>query len=125
MTDPGSDRRLDGRVRDDPPEPEALSVADWTVDWVLVYVHQPNLWPVAVAILGHVVLVLTGLELIGWRTGSPLPWIALVALGALSAWLGALEIRTYGRPGGAWVALALTWLTSGALSWFSERTGIL
>lgn len=110
----------------DEPDPDAsVTLSDWTLDWVLAYVHQPNLWPVAVAILGHVVLLLTGLELIGWRTGSAVAWVALVALGGLTAWLAALEVRAYARPGGAWVALALTWAASVALAWFAERTGVL
>ena len=71
------------------------------------------------------VLVITGVGLAGWRTGSPVAWVALGLLAALTGWLGWLEVRERGRPGAAWVALGSTWLASLALAWFAERTGVL
>src|SRR5262249_21011944 len=46
---------LSGRV-----DPDSPGLADWLAEWVLPYVHEPNLRPVAIAILGHVMLVIGG-----------------------------------------------------------------
>jgi hypothetical protein len=93
--------------------------------WLLPYLREPVLWPVLVALLGHVMVGLAPLMLLVWRTGNG---TALVLLGGLllgTAGLVTFEGVRFGRPGPVTFTCALTWLSSGALAWLGESTGFL
>jgi hypothetical protein len=107
------------------PREPAEGLADWVDRWILTYARDPSLGPVAIALLGHVVVVVAGVALVALRTGSVLAWIGLVLMAALTLALCGLEVKRFGRPGGAALMLLLTWIASGALVWFAERTGVL
>jgi hypothetical protein len=106
-------------------EPLPPGWPEWMEQWLLPYLREPVLWPVLVALLGHVVVGLAPLMLVVWRTGNP---TALVLLGLLSlgtAGLVGFEALRFHRPGAVTLTCALTWLSSGALAWLGERTGVL
>ncbi|MBX2798289.1 MAG: hypothetical protein KTR31_11485 [Myxococcales bacterium] len=96
----------------------------WVEEWVLPYLHNRALWPVWFAILGHVVVVLAGLMLLGWR-GTTDGWVLTAVLLAASAALTVQEVRVSGRLGGVALSLGLLWLTSVGLAVLAEQTGIL
>lgn len=109
---------------DDAPPPRA-SWPEWVETWVWPYLRDSKLWPVWIAVLGHVVVVLAGLMLVVWREGTPEAWVGLVVLLLGSAALSVQELRVSGRPGPVIASLSLTWLASVGLGWLSEATGIL
>jgi hypothetical protein len=100
------------------------ALADWIDRWVLTYATESDLWPVAVALLGHVSLGIAGLVLIGLRTGSVLAWALVGGFAAVTLALAAIEVRRR-SPGRAVGALALTWVGAAAMAWFGDRTGVL
>jgi hypothetical protein len=112
-------------LRPPPPPPATERVADAVDRWFLQYVRDMNLLPVTLALFGHLVLLVAGLLLGVWRTGSVGAGLGLAVLGALSVGLGAVEARVVGIGGRAtWIVVA-TWLGGVALAWYSERTDFL
>ncbi|HHO50737.1 MAG TPA: hypothetical protein ENK18_07640 [Deltaproteobacteria bacterium] len=105
--------------------PRRAAWPEWIETWVWPYLSNSTLWPVWVALLGHVVVVITGLLLLAWREGTPEAWLLLLLLSLGSAVLGIQELRVSGRPGGVIASLVLTWLASMGLGWLSGATGIL
>ena len=92
---------------------------------MLPYVREPALWPVALAVLGHVVVVLAPLMLAVHRVGS---WLAAAALGGIAALTlvpVVHEVRVHGRPGAVFVALALTWVVSVAAAVGAGSAGLI
>ncbi len=92
---------------------------------MLPYVRNPSLWPVLVALLGHVVIVIAPLMLAVWRVGSVAAGVVLVALAALTLGACVVEARALKRPGGVGVSLALTWAAALGVAWLAESTGFL
>ena len=92
---------------------------------MLPYVRNPSLWPVLVALLGHVVIVLTPLMLAVWRVGSGLAGLGLVLLAGLTVAACGMEARALRRPGAVALSLGLTWAAAVALAWVAEETGFL
>ncbi len=107
---------------DRPREETRPSWPAWVEDWVWPYLSESMLWPVWIALLGHVVVVVAGMMLVAWRDGTPEAWIGLAVLGLASAALAIWELRIDGRPGGMSLSLLGTWLSSLALA---ESTGFL
>jgi hypothetical protein len=97
----------------------------WFEQWVLPYLREPVLWPVLLAVMGHVVLVVTALELAVWRVRSIESGVVLLALALGSAGATLFEVRRSGRPGPVTVTLALSWAASVGGAWLAERTGVL
>lgn len=97
----------------------------WVRDWVLPYVDDSILWPVAFALLAHVVIILVPLMLQVWRYGSVAGAIGLLWLFGCTAYVVRMERAAVGRFGGITVALVLTWLSCIPTAWFCETTGVL
>jgi hypothetical protein len=97
---------------------------DWVDRWMVTYARDADLWPVAIAILGHVAVAVAGLALVGVRTGSGFAWGLVAGLAAASIAIAGVEIAKRG-PGRATVALALTWALGVALAYGADRTGLL
>lgn len=115
----------DRETRTTEPEGIAADVAAWVEGWVLPYLGEPALWPVLIALLGHVVVVLTPLMLAVWRVQSPAAALALAGALALTFWLSRVGWRIEQYP---WLLAATalaTWLSSFAFAVLCERTGIL
>jgi hypothetical protein len=93
--------------------------------WLLPYLREPVLWPVLVALLGHVVVGLAPLMLTVWRTGNSTAIFLLSVLLLGTAGLVGFEGVRFHRPGAVTLACVLTWLSGGALAWLGERTGVL
>lgn len=94
----------------------------WFEVWVLPYAREPVLWPVLLAILGHVVLLFAIGLLDLWRGegfGAAVLSVALTL--ALVGW----EVRVARRPGALSISIALTWVAGVVLAVFSQRTGFL
>jgi hypothetical protein len=97
----------------------------WVETWVLPYVEEMALWPVLVALLGHVVVIVVPLMLHIYRNGPGFNVFVLGLFVAASVWLVRMELRARGGPGGlTWVMLG-TWLVSFPFAWFAESTGVL
>ena len=97
----------------------------WVERWVVPYVDDMLLWPVAFVLLIHVVLILVPLMLSVLRTGNPGAVGAVLLAGVASAHLIRMELRAVGRPKGLTVAVALVWACSFPLAWYAEGTGVL
>lgn len=95
----------------------------WMEDWVIPYVREPALWPVLLALLGHVVVAIAPMLLAAWRTREPWAFVGLAAMVALSAWLVGFELRRFHRPRGVTAVVVGTWLCSVGLAWLADRTG--
>lgn len=90
---------------------------------MLPYVREPALWPVLIALLGHVVVGLSPLMLSVWRTGSVYAGLALLGLLLGSCGLVAFEIYRFRWPGPVALTCLLTWLAGGGVAWLADRTG--
>jgi len=97
----------------------------WVQEWVLPYLAEPALWPVLLALLGHVVVVIAPLVLAVARTGSPWAVAGLVALAAVSGWLVRWEWRVRGRPGAVSLTVAATWGVGLFSAWGADQLGVL
>lgn len=97
----------------------------WVEDWVLPYVTEPALWPVLLALLGHVVVVIAPLVLAVARTGSLYAVAGLVVLAAVSAVFVRWELRVRGRPSAVTGAVVGTWIVSLVSAWGADRLGVL
>jgi hypothetical protein len=107
------------------PRPASSGWPDWLEQWVLPYLREPALWPVLVAIMGHVVVAVVALELALWRERSVGSGALLALLLAGSGAATTFEIRRSGRPGAVTATLALSWAASVGGAWLAERTGLL
>jgi len=132
----GGDPPVLGDVRPLRVEGPALAVAGpdaaappawplWVEEWVLPYLREPALWPVLLALLGHVVVVIAPLCLAVARTGSGWALLGLLMLAAGSAWLCRWELSVRGRPGSVAATVGLTWLVSLVSAWGADRLGVL
>ena len=89
----------------------------WMERWVWTYLREPSLWPVALALLGHVMILLAPVMLFAWRDGNPFAYLAL--------FLVRLEARHLRRPGAVTLALTLTWAAAVGVAWAGWRWGLL
>ena len=114
------------------PDRPSLRLADpappgwplWIELWVLPYVREPALWPVLVALLGHVVVGIAPLVLYVVREGGLRSELFLATLVLGSLGLVGFELWRFRRPGGVTAALVGTWITSLGLAWIFDRTGV-
>lgn len=103
--------------------PSASGWPAWIDEWVLPYLENRALWPVWVAVIGHVVVAVAGIVLVGLRTGLPEAWIGVGLAVVGSAWLVVREARASG-PGGVTLTVVLAWLGALGLVGLAEATGI-
>ena len=87
------------------------------------YLEDSALWPVAFALLGHVVVVIVPVMLLVWRGSAP-AWAPLLLLVSGSVYLLHMEFQAKRRPGALTVAVLLTWGCSLPLAYVAESTGI-
>ena len=86
------------------------------------FFRERALWPVLVAILGHVMMLFALAVLEVWRgTGF---WAALVSV-ALTAGIAVWEVRIQGRPGALALSLAGTWAAAAGIVALALETGFL
>ena len=104
-------------------EPLPPGWPDWVETWVLPYVRDEALWPVLVALLGHVVVIFAPLVLYVVRTRSPTALGALSLLVLASVGLVGFETVRFRRPGGVTLVVLATWAVSLGLAWLADRTG--
>ena len=124
----GRDRRglrVVGPDEQPPPKPPHVGWPPFVEEWLLPYLREPSLWPVAVAVLGHVVVVLAPLMLVLWRTGSVAAGMALGVLLVASLWPVRWEVGAQGRPGCATGVLVVVWVVSGLTAWLAGDFGLL
>jgi hypothetical protein len=106
-------------------DPEAPVGPDtWIERFVLPYFTESMLWPVLVALLGHVVVVLALPMAQAWRTRS-LVWVAVVfLLAAISFWPVQSELGRKRRPGAVSVAIGGTWLAAAIVAALGVYTDV-
>ena len=97
----------------------------WMERWVWTYLREPSLWPVALALLGHVMIVLAPVMLFAWRDGNPFAYLALFLVISGTVHLMWLEVRHIRRPGAVTLALTLTWAAAVGVAWAGWRWGLL
>jgi hypothetical protein len=96
----------------------------WVEQWVLPYVDDIALWPVLVALLGHVAVILVPLMVQVIRNQS-IPALGVLAMLAWNSWLVVrMELRAIGRAGRLTAAMLGTWTISLPLAWWTESIGV-
>ncbi len=98
---------------------------EWYVTWVEPYVAEPVLWPVAVALSGHVMLLLAPVLLAVVRTRHPSAILLLLMLIAGTAGLIRFEVMHRGRPRGLSGAIVFTWMVSILVAIVAFRTDFI
>lgn len=107
-----------------PPEPDDEPWSPGVERWVMPFLREPALWPVAVAVVGHVVVLLAVILLTAARSPSPWAWAALILLGLSTGGQVVREIRATGRPG-LWTGTLLgTWAAAAGLALLADRLGV-
>lgn len=103
-------------------EPEAGWPA-WVETWVLPFVQESGLWPVLVALLGHVLVFIAPLLLGLWRghTGASLPLTVMILV---SFWICKTEHEATGRLGRVTAVVFGSWFASFVLAWAADFTGV-
>lgn len=98
----------------------------WFVEeWVLPYLYEPALFPVLLALLGHVVVVLAPLMLIVARVHHVGAALALLLAAAASSFPLRWEWNADGRPGKVAATVLLTWAFSAGAAVVGGRLGVL
>lgn len=77
--------------------------------WVMPYLGETFLWPVLVAVIGHVVALQALIVLNAWRQPLPLAGFACGLLVVLTLRLMWTEIAFYRRPRGVSLFLGICW----------------
>lgn len=106
-------------------ETPATPWPEWVEKWVLPYLGETALWPVLIAVIGHVVALLTLVVLTAWREPLPIGAFGLGLMLVITSRLAWVEIRFYKRPGAMSGFIALCWALSFGGAIFAEHTGLL
>lgn len=106
-------------------EPTTGAWPGWVQTWILPYVDDMALWPVLVAVLGHVLVVLVPLELVLARTAHPIAAFVLAALLAGTGEVVRMEVRATGRPRALTGIGVGMWLLSVPCAYGAHVSGIL
>jgi hypothetical protein len=106
------------------PEPPPEESGDWVDRYFLPFVREPTLWPVLIVVIGHAAAFITPVILIGVRDRGVFALAALLAVAGLSLSVVRFELRERGGIGGLTAVLAAVWITSAALAWVADATGI-
>lgn len=93
--------------------------------WLLPYVDDFALWPVLVAVLGHVVVILVPLQLAMLRGPSLIAAALLALLLAGSGEVARMEVRARGRPGIITGVIVGTWAISVPCTYYANLWGVL
>lgn len=110
----------------DPPSAErSEEEGGWADQWVWPFLREPVLWPVAVAIIGHVVLVQAWLLVEVWRAAAPQHTAAFGVLVVMSVGLVHGELRSRRRPGAVAFTVVASWAVAALVAWGAGSYGIL
>jgi len=102
------------------PEPiplRSLTWPGWADRWLLPYLRRSELWPVLLAVLGHVGLAIALLLLVALVDRNPAGWAALWLVGSGTFALVRHEWRGEGRPGVVSAAVGIAWALGGIMTW--------
>lgn len=97
----------------------------WVEQWILPYLEDMSLWPVLVAVLGHVLVVLVPLELAFVRGPSLAAAAVLSVLLVVTFEMVRMEIRALRRPGWLTAIGIGMWVASVPCAYYAGSTGIL
>jgi len=97
---------------------------EWVQTWILPYINEPVLYPVAFALIGHVVMLIAPMMLFVHRHRSTNSIVILTLLAVGSAALVRFEFKYRRMPGPVTVVVALTWMSSAGLAWISDYYGV-
>lgn len=103
---------------------ETADWPEWVQTWILPYISEPTLWPVAFALLGHVVVLIAPMMLFVQRHGSINSLVVLILLALGSVALVRFELKYRRMPGAVTVTLVLTWASSAGIAWLSDYYGV-
>lgn len=105
--------------------PRPTGWPEWVETWVMPYLEESALWPVLIALLGHVVLLFAVMILAFARSLNPLAGfgVGLLVLGSVD--LVRNERAAMGRLGRVTWTVVLTWLASLLTAWGLGSVGVL
>ncbi|MEZ4316934.1 MAG: hypothetical protein R3F61_05510 [Myxococcota bacterium] len=96
----------------------------WVQQWVMPFLQESGLWPVLVAILGHVVILIAPM-LAALSRGNRAMSLPITVVVMVSFWLCRTEYEATGRLRGVTLVVVLVWLASIALGAVAGHYGIL
>ena len=96
----------------------------WARSWILPYFEDSALWPVLIAILGHVLVLIVPLLAFAYRSRNPVSYVFIAALVFVTGQLAWVEFRAVGRPGAITGVVAVLWASSIPLAWYTGKIGI-
>ncbi len=106
-------------------ETPATPWPDWVEKWVLPFLDETSLWPVLIAVIGHIVALLTLVVLTAWRQPLPVGAFGVGLMLVISGRLAWTEISFYQRPGAMTGFIALCWALSIGGAVFAQHYGLL
>jgi hypothetical protein len=101
------------------PWPEAVD------KWVIPYLSDSTLWPVLVALIGHVVALLALIVLAAWRRPMPIAGFGCFVILAISCRVVWTEIAFYRRPRGVTLFIVICWTIACAMAAAGDHFGVL
>ncbi len=96
----------------------------FVAQWVLPYVRDSMLWPVLLALLGHLWVALGGLMVSSVRDGDNRAQRWLVGVAVLSLVPIATELRAIRRPGGLTVVVVGSWVLAAIIGYAAMWAGL-
>lgn len=97
----------------------------WMERWVWAYLRDWSLWPVAFAVMGHLMILTAPVMLWAWRDGNLLAYLGVFLLLSGTVRLMAFEVVNLRRPGRVCVALLITWGGALGMAWAGLEWGLL
>lgn len=97
----------------------------WMERWVWAYLRDWSLWPVAFAVMGHVMILVAPVILWAGRDGNLLAYMILFLLVSGTIRLMVIELARLRQPGRVCVALLITWAGALGAAWAGWTWGLL
>ena len=92
--------------------------------WIVPFVREPLLWPVAAVLIAHAIAFLTPILILAVRDRRIAALAALALLLVLAGTAVRKEIERLHRPSVVCALLGVTWVFAAVLAVVADRTGI-
>lgn len=95
----------------------------WVDQWVMPFIEDTGLWPVLVAFIGHVVVLIAPTLLMAWRNWNALAFAPVFLLAAISGWFLHLDLARGRGPGSVTATVLLTWVLGVVVAYWFDASG--
>ncbi len=98
---------------------------DWVDRWVIPFMGESVMWPILVAVVGHLATLLALLLLVGWRKPVPFGLFGVGLALLVTARLAWVELGFYRRPRHLTGFLVGSWILAVGIAVVGARLGVL